>query len=113
MKNLTLPGIVIVVLCVVNFIGARWYNLNIKELLFFEGLILLLVGALSSFGGDAKGSSLQGLGMTNSQYVANANLEVQKKLDENNPSNSKKLVISANYSLLGIGAILFAFSFFL
>jgi len=47
-------------------------------------ITVIILGALSSIGGNPMGLSLQALGQTNAQYVANANLEVTKKEKELN-----------------------------
>ena len=49
-----------------------------ESVLFIEGLILIFVGIFASISGDPMGLSLQGLGQSNAQYIANANLEVSK-----------------------------------
>lgn len=61
----------------------------LKDVLFIEGIIVILLGALSLFGGNSMGLSLQALGQTNAQYVANANLEVTKKEKELNSRQIK------------------------
>ena len=51
---------------------------DFENVLFIEGLILIFVGIFASISGDPMGLSLQGLGHSNAQYIANANLEVSK-----------------------------------
>ena len=51
---------------------------DFENVLFIEGLILIFVGIFASISGDPMGLSLQGLGQSNAQYIANANLEVSK-----------------------------------
>lgn len=55
---------------------------DFESALFIEGLILIFVGIFASISGDPIGLSLQGLGQSNAQYIANANLEVAKMTRE-------------------------------
>lgn len=55
---------------------------DFESVLFIEGLILIFVGIFASISGDPMGLSLQGLGQSNAQYIANANLEVSKMSKE-------------------------------
>lgn len=52
---------------------------SLKDVLFIEGIILMLCGILSSIKGNPKGLSMQGLGSMNAQYISNANLEITKR----------------------------------
>ena len=65
-----------------------------------------MVGILSSFGGNPIGLSMQGLGQSNAQYIANGNLEVAKM--EKDKTNSVKTTVSIGLSTVSliIGGIL-------
>lgn len=59
-------------------------NLVFKDVIFIEGIFIIIIGLTSTIGGDALGLSLQELGNVNAQYMANANLEVSKMEKEKN-----------------------------
>lgn len=90
-----------VALIITNFKG---YEL--KDVLFVEGIIFVIGGVLSSLGGNPMGLSMQGLGQTNAQYIANANLEVTKM--EKDKTKNIKTTISVGLSTVAlvIGGIL-------
>ncbi|WP_346938717.1 hypothetical protein [uncultured Clostridium sp.] len=67
---------IILVLIGLGIVNFTTYNL--KDILFIEGIILVILGVSSFLGGNPTGLSLQGLGQTNAQYIANANLEVTR-----------------------------------
>lgn len=62
----------------VAFLIANSYSYNIEDVMFIEGMILLIVGVFTGMGGDSKGLSFQSIGQISSQYTTNANLEVTK-----------------------------------
>ena len=62
-----------------SFLTIRFTGYSFKDILFVGGILLIIIGALSSIGGNPMGLSLQSLGQVNSQYISNANLEVTKK----------------------------------
>jgi len=78
-----------IILIIIGFIIANFTYYTLKDVLFIEGIIIVLLGALSSIGGNPMGLSLQGLGQSNAQYAANANLEVTKMEKEKHHNNSK------------------------
>jgi len=67
-----------IVFIFIGFLIVNFTSYTLKDILFIEGIILIVLGALSSIGGNPTGLSLQALGQDNAQYVANANLEVTK-----------------------------------
>lgn len=92
--------LVILALLIVNF---KKYNFN--HVLFIEGMILVVIGVLSSLGGNPMGLSLQSLGQMNSQYVANANLEVSKR-EKRKTSLKTTLSISLSMAAFVIGGLI-------
>ncbi len=92
--------LVILALLIVNFTK---YNFN--DVLFVEGMILVVIGVLSSLGGNPMGLSLQSLGQMNSQYVANANLEVSKR-EKSRASLKTTLSISLSMAAFVIGGLI-------
>lgn len=92
--------LVILALLIVNF---KKYNFN--DVLFVEGMILVVIGVLSSLGGNPMGLSLQSLGQMNSQYVANANLEVSKR-EKSRASLKTTLSISLSMAAFVIGGLI-------
>jgi len=73
---------------------------NLKDILFIEGIILVILGVSSFLGGNPTGLSLQGLGQTNAQYIANANLEVTKM--EKEKTNTIKNNFKTNISTVSL-----------
>lgn len=90
-----------VALVITNFKG---YEL--KNILFIEGIIFVMIGILSSIGGNPMGLSMQGLGQSNAQYIANGNLEVAKM--EKDKTKSVKTTVSIGLSTVSlvIGGVL-------
>ena len=81
----------------------------LKDVLFIEGIIFIMLGIFSCIGGNPMGLSLQSLGQNNAQYNTNANLEVSK-MENTNKSNFKNTIsISINtvsLILAGIACII-------
>ena len=67
-----------IVLFGVALIITNFKDYELRDVLFVEGIIFVVGGVLSSIGGNPMGLSMQGLGQTNSQYIANANLQITK-----------------------------------
>ncbi|MDO5779293.1 MAG: hypothetical protein Q4Q02_02100 [Clostridium sp.] len=63
----------------------------LKDVLFIEGIIFIMLGLFTCIGGNPMGLSLQSLGQNNSQYTANANLEVSR-IENANKSNFKDTI---------------------
>lgn len=55
---------------------------NFKDIMFVEGMLMVVIATLASISGNSLGISLQGLGNNNAQYMANANLEITKREKE-------------------------------
>lgn len=78
---------------------------SFENILFIEGLVLVFGGIFASISGDPMGLSMQGLGQTNAQYIANANLEVAKMEKEKSGAKIDIGFSLSTFSLL-IGGIL-------
>ncbi|WP_195988365.1 hypothetical protein [Clostridium sp. D53t1_180928_C8] len=90
----------------VALIITNFKDYTLKDVLFIEGIVLIMVGVLSSLGGNPMGLSMQGFGQNNAQYIANANLEVTK-LEKDKTSNIKTTVsIGLSTVSLVIGGVL-------
>lgn len=70
---------------------------NFKDVLFVEGMILIMVGISFEVGYERTWLSLQPLGSPNAQYVSNMNLEVAK-IEEERKKNSHKVLVSRGLS---------------
>lgn len=79
---------------------------NLKDVLFVEGIILVILGVSSFLGGNPTGLSLQGLGQTNAQYIANANLEVTRMEKEKTTTIKNNFKTSINTVSLVMGGII-------
>ncbi|WP_346936430.1 hypothetical protein [Clostridium sp.] len=79
---------------------------NLKDVLFVEGIILVILGVSSFLGGNPTGLSLQGFGQTNAQYIANANLEVTRMEKEKTTTIKNNFKTSINTVSLVMGGII-------
>jgi len=96
-----------IILIVIGLIITNFTSYNLKDILFIEGVITVILGSLSSINGNPMGLSLQALGSINAQYVANANLEVTKMEREKRHNNFKSnLQSSINMISLIIGGVI-------
>ncbi|MGL4773824.1 MAG: hypothetical protein ACRC2K_09695, partial [Clostridium sp.] len=78
-----------------------------NDVLFFEGLIVIFMGAFSSISGNSNGLSMNALGQSNAQYVGFSNLEITKK-EKELTSNIVKTYISigiSSFTLIFAGGI--------
>ncbi len=76
-----------IILYTIAIIISNIINCEIKNILFIEGIIIVMIGIFSGIEGDSKGASLQGLGQNNTQYISNANLEVSKLIKQSKVGN--------------------------
>lgn len=78
----------------------------LKDVLFIEGIIFIMLGLFACIGGNPMGLSLQSMGQNNAQYTTNANLEVSK-MESTNKSNFKNTIsVSINtVSLIFAGIV--------
>lgn len=82
----------------------------LKDILFVEGIIFVIIGVFSLLEGNPMGLSIQGLGQNNSQYISNANLEVAKIEKNKNTKNSIRLGLNAVALVIG-GVLILLISF--
>ncbi|WP_238881470.1 hypothetical protein [Clostridium sp. YIM B02551] len=95
-----LAGIVWFIITIgIGLLIMKFTKYNFKDILFMEGILLIIIGVLSSIGGNSMGLSLQSLGQVNSQYASNVNLEVTRK--EKNNYNIKT-TISFGVSMIAL-----------
>lgn len=78
------------ILVLIGFTITKYASFNLKDVLFFEGIIVVMFAALSSVGGIPIGLSLQGMGQNNAQYVANATLEAARMEKESKVKTLRK-----------------------
>lgn len=79
---------------------------NLKDVLFIEGIILVILGISSFLGGNPTGLSLQGLCQANAQYISNTNLEVTKMEKEKTSTIRKNFKASINTISLVMGGVI-------
>lgn len=65
-----------IILYTIAIILNKILNYEIKNILFIEGIIVIMLGIFSGISGDSNGTSLQALGQNNAQYISNVNLEI-------------------------------------
>ena len=63
---------------VIAIIISKQFGYVIQDVLFIEGLLVIILGFLLSMKGNPSGSSLQGLGRNNAQQLSYLNMEVTK-----------------------------------
>lgn len=68
----------------------------LKDVLFIEGIIFIMLGIFACIGGNSMGLSLQSLGQNNTQYNTNANLEVSKMENSNKANLKNTISVSIN-----------------
>ncbi|MEG1797375.1 MAG: hypothetical protein RR262_12835 [Clostridium sp.] len=96
-----------IIFILIGFIIANFTPYILKDVLFVEGMLVIIVAASSSISGNPLGLSLQALGENNAQYVANANLEVTKMEKQKQHHNFKTdLRSSLNAVSLIIGGVI-------
>lgn len=78
-----------VILVIIALVIVNKTSYNMKDVLFIEGGIVIILGVLSSISGNSTGLSLQALGQNNAQYVSNANLEISRMEKEKNINSIK------------------------
>lgn len=99
-----------VVLVVIALILSQAKGYLLKDVLFIEGIIFVMLGIFASIGGNSMGLSLQSMGQNNAQFSANANLEVSKMESEKNRRISKTTITSSvstvSFIFAGIASII-------
>lgn len=78
----------------------------LKDVLFIEGIIFIMLGLFACIGGNPMGLSLQSLGQNNAQYTANANLEVAKMESTNKYNFKNTISVSINTVSLVLAGII-------
>ena len=80
---------------------------ELRDVIFVEGIIALIIGALSSIGGRSMGLAINGIGRSNAQYQSTANIEITKRENEKFGFGKVSIDLSlSNFSLLISGFIL-------
>jgi cobalamin biosynthesis protein CobD/CbiB len=96
-----------IIFILIGFIIANFTPYILKDVLFVEGMLIVIVAASSSISGNPLGLSLQALGQNSAQYVANANLEAMKMEKQKQYDNFKTgLRSSLNAVSLIIGGVI-------
>lgn len=95
-----------ILLFVVAIVITNNKGYNFKDVLFIEGILLVVVACLSTVGGNPMGLSMNGIGQVNAQYIANANLEITK-MEKDKTKNIKSSIsfVLSTVSLI-TGAVL-------
>ena len=92
---------------ILSFVIGKITTFNLNDILFIIGLLFVIIGGMSSLGGDSRGLSLQGLGSNNVQQVNNANLEINKMINEKSSySINNEILLSLSNGTLIFGGIL-------
>lgn len=92
---------------IISFVIGKITTFNLNDILFIIGLLFVIIGGMSSLGGDSRGLSLQGLGSNNVQQVNNANLEINKMINEKSSySINNEILLSLSNGTLIFGGIL-------
>ena len=93
-----------VILLLIGLAIVYFTNYNFKDVLFVEGMVVIILGIFSGISGNSTGLSLQGMGQNNAQYVSNANLETLKMEKEKTKNNlNPNISIGLNMVSLIIG----------
>lgn len=67
-----------ILIVIISVIITEFKEYIFNDVIFVQGMILIVVGLLSSMGGNPMGLSIEGIGSQSAQYITNANLEVTK-----------------------------------
>lgn len=99
--------------CIIMFIGyliSLFTIFLLKDILFLEGILIIILVILISISGKPLGLSMQAFGSNNAQYVGIANLKVTEKENEilknkdsfniNFDFNSISIIIGAIFTLI-------------
>lgn len=73
----------------IGLVIAYWitdhYDSSLQEVVFMEGLLILIIGILASMKGNPSGSSISGIGLKNENAMSFQNLEATRLERERNP----------------------------
>lgn len=76
-------GIIIATICIIiGLLITNFSKFLLYNVLFIEGMILIVIGGISIVGGISAGNSLKTLGRDNTQYNTTLNYEIVKKENE-------------------------------
>ena len=81
-----------IIFFIIAWIITYFTTFNLKDTLFVEGILLVVIGISVTVKRDSRGLSLMGLGQNSAQYMANANLEITRKVNENLKNLSKSMI---------------------
>lgn len=90
------------ILVIIGLFIKNYANSNFKDILFLEGIIVVILSTMASVGGNSFGLSMGALGQMNSQYVANVNLEAHKVEKEKTKGN----ITTLNFGLISTSMII-------
>lgn len=102
-KNLLFSFVWTIIFCLIAWVITYFTKYNLKDVLFVEGIFIVILGLSVTFKSDSSGLSLMGLGQSNAQYLANANLEVTRKVNDNLKGNAASMF---RHSFNGISLII-------
>lgn len=88
-----------VILFVVAAILVETKNYLLKDVLFIEGIIFVMIGVFDSIGGNPMGLTLQSMGQSNAQYTSTASLEAAKTEEEKTKTRLKTTISSSVNSI--------------
>jgi hypothetical protein len=93
----------------------KFVNIKVYDLITIIGLIIVVVGALSSIGGNPTGVGILGMGQQNVQYMSNYNIEVtsmERKITKyfESTANQTKLYFNSKWNVISIGIFVIALS---
>ena len=114
-KCIILSVIISIIFILIGFIIVKYKNYNLKDVLFIEGILLVVLGFISSIGGNPMGASIQSIGQSNAQYRSNINLEISR-IEKERTKDTLKNIISIGLSTVSLvisGAICVIIAFFI
>lgn len=98
-KSLLFSLIWTIIFCIIAWIITYFTKYNLEDVLFVEGIFIVILGLSVTVKSDSSGLSLRGLGQSNAQYLASFNLEITRKVNDNLKGNAAAMF---RYSFNGI-----------
>ncbi|WP_291653580.1 hypothetical protein [Clostridium sp.] len=114
-RFITISIITLIVSFILGQIISSFKGYNFSDVLFVEGIIILMMGIFSAVGGNPMSLSLQDFGQINPQWLANISLETNE-IDRRRIIDSCKVNINIDIttiSLVIVGSISLLISFIL